>query len=464
MLTFLCGLAQQKADSNRVNAQRFHLPVLQNKWQIQNSESIVLNVSESNTPYNDHIEMSGEKTAVWIRYTIDTTRHLQLNRTVVFPSFRMEPNDTHASLMFNFTDEDLPRFFINNKPLRPAIINGLFTAGLDDKVTAVLQYGIMQINSSIVTSKEHINITRKLFPSVDKAATIETVTFSNNGDVAVPVSMEYLLKINGTDSAQSFPRRHYVICSSINPHTVLLQPKDSVVFGIAYQAADEPVVAIPDITTAEQARLHRLMLFAQNLQLETPDDVLNTEFEFAKRRIGESIYNTKAGPMMSPGGLRYYAAIWANDNAEYANPFYPFTGDSLGNAAAINTFNLFSKYMNPDYKPIPSSIIAGGDGYWGGAGDRGDQAMIAYGAGRFALAYGNKATAQKLWPLIQWCLEFSKRKKNKEGVIQSDNDELEGRFPAGEANLATSCLYYDALRSATKLGEVLKISARQIKL
>ena len=35
--------------------------------------------------------------------------------------------------------------------------------------------------------------------------------------------------------------------------------------------------------------------------------------------------------------------------------------------------------------------------------DRGDMAMIAYGASRFALAYGDKSTAKELWPLIEWC-------------------------------------------------------------
>ena len=66
--------------------------------------------------------------------------------------------------------------------------------------------------------------------------------------------------------------------------------------------------------------------------------------------------------------------------------------------------------MNPDYKPIPSSIIAEGTGIWNGAKDRGDQAMIAYGAARFALASGDRAQAEELWPLIEWCLEYLKRK------------------------------------------------------
>lgn len=127
--------------------------------------------------------------------------------------------------------------------------------------------------------------------------------------------------------------------------------------------------------------------------------------------------------------------------------------------------------MNPDYKPIPSSIIAEGKDIWNGAGDRGDAAMIAYGAARYALAKADKKEAQELWPLIEWCLEYCKRKINASGVVTSDADELEGRFPAGNANLCTSSLYYDALVSANYLAKELgkqssvsKEYARQAKV
>jgi len=78
--------------------------------------------------------------------------------------------------------------------------------------------------------------------------------------------------------------------------------------------------------------------------------------------------------------------------------------------------------------------------------------MISYGAARFALAYGDRKTAEELWPLIEWSLEYCNRKVNEDGVVASDSDELEGRFPAGKANLNTSSLYYDALNSAAMLG------------
>ena len=109
--------------------------------------------------------------------------------------------------------------------------------------------------------------------------------------------------------------------------------------------------------------------------------------------------------------------------------------------------------MNPAYNKIPSSIIAEGLDTWGGAGDRGDAAMVAYGAARYALAKGDKAEAEELWPLIEWCLEYCRRQLNDKGVVASDADELENRFPAGKANLCTSSLYYDALISAAYLGK-----------
>jgi hypothetical protein len=66
--------------------------------------------------------------------------------------------------------------------------------------------------------------------------------------------------------------------------------------------------------------------------------------------------------------------------------------------------------------------------------------------------------------LIEWCLEYCRRKLNAEDVVISDTDELEGRFPAGNANLCTSSLYYDALNSAFYLGKALGKEKKQLKL
>ena len=68
--------------------------------------------------------------------------------------------------------------------------------------------------------------------------------------------------------------------------------------------------------------------------LDTPDPVMNRMFAFAKLRGAESIYRTKGGLMHGPGGEAYYAAVWANDQAEYINPFFPFLGYDIGNESA----------------------------------------------------------------------------------------------------------------------------------
>ena len=106
-------------------------------------------------------------------------------------------------------------------------------------------------------------------------------------------------------------------------------------------ANDPPLKIEPD--AEEQARRERVESFLSNLQLVTPDPVLNTAFGFAKIRTTESVYETKGGLMHGPGGGEYYAAIWANDQAEYADPFFPFLGDATADEAAINSFRLFAR-------------------------------------------------------------------------------------------------------------------------
>lgn len=48
-------------------------------------------------------------------------------------------------------------------------------------------------------------------------------------------------------------------------------------------------------------------------------------FRFSKIRTAESIFDTASGPLHSPGGGAYYAAIWTNDQIEYAAPFSPIS-------------------------------------------------------------------------------------------------------------------------------------------
>jgi hypothetical protein len=445
-------------------AQSYTLPKQENRWTIQRDGSIEWTI-DKRLPHSDHIEMSGQKVSLWMQYEVDSSAKPVLNRTLVFPTFRLLPVRTIAHMMYDVKDEELPRIIINDRLYKAGVYNASWQNDLPERVISIWQKGIMEIYSEITIREGMIKLHRSFFPSIDKPMAIEKFVFTNTAKQPVKIELEYMNRETKTAPERSSGGQHSFIVSTVNDGLKTVNAGDSVVFAISYQAINQKNdFVVADVNMQEAARRNRVAQMQSNLILETPDEVLNTMFAFAKIRATESIYNTKSGLMHGPGGLRYYAAIWANDQAEYVNPFFAFLGDDIAVKSAMNAYRMFAKYMNPDYKPIPSSIIAEGDATWQGAGDRGDMAMIAYGAGRFALAYGNKDSAKLLWPLIEWCLEYLNRKVNEHGVVWSNRDELEGRFPSGNANLNTSSLYYDALNSAVLLGKLLGQSANKIKL
>ncbi|MBO9728477.1 MAG: hypothetical protein J7623_07535 [Chitinophaga sp.] len=411
------------------------------RWALANDGGIRQTL-KSNDAHTDHIEMSGKQLSAIITYGVNDQQELLLKKQLVFPMLRTIPNNTHASLKVNFDGTELPAITVDG-------------AALKVLPTDFYLKSILQVHARTNTG---ITVTDILFPSVDKAGFIQMRELVNNSARTCHVQVDSLVKEQHTDAAKGV-YGEYVIQSAVTGYGSFdLAPGEKHSLAIIYAARK---INTPAYYFSPAYELARRTAFVQELMqdlvLETPNDTINRGFAFAKIRATESIYDTKAGLMHGPGGGAYYAAIWANDQAEYANPFFPFLGNANGNESARNSFRLFAGYMNKDYKPIPSSVIAEGDGYWNGAGDRGDQAMIAYGAARFALASGDTATAKQLYPLINWCLQYLELHKRPDGIITSDADELEGRFPAGKANLSTNALAYGAYQSAacvaTALGD-----------
>ena len=414
----------------------------QTRWKLDAGGGIRWDV-EQGKAHQDHIEMSGRKVSVIVTYGVDERGRLSLSRHVVFPMLRFAPNKTRDHLALVFAEDASPRVLLNRALPR------------EEVVASVRHHGIMRVESLLGRDRE-VSLTRTIFPSVDKPLVVEKLTFTNRSDKDVTVEVEETEKSVRTLAARGI-YGGYVASSRVHgPGERVVRPGEGATFALLIGARKSAEAApAVDVEAEERARALRVADVLSKLRLETPDPVLNAAFAFAKIRAAESIYETKGGLMHGPGGGAYYAAIWANDQAEYANPFFAYLGDPVAAESAINSFRHFARYMNPEYRPIPSSIISEGEGFWHGAKDRGDMAMIAYGAARFALAYGKRGTGEELWPLVEWCLEYSRRKVNERGVVASDSDELENRFPAGRANLNTSSLYYDALNSAVMLGREL---------
>ena len=419
--------------------------VAQNRWSINPDGSISWEIKDR-IPHYDHIEMSGLKVSTVLRYGVNADGSFELNKSLIWPMLRTLPNNTHASLM--------RRFAWNASDM--VSVNGQSLSG--EKVNKITLDGKMTVESTVELSRNaKAKLTRVIFPAVTNPAVYEKYILRNTGETPLVVEVPESRAVTNTEAAKGVDGSYKLVSEIIGGTTRQLQPKEELVFYAAITGYKNGETELkPDIEKELQARKDLIAGFWDNLILETPDPVVNTMFAFAKIRGAESIYDTKGGFMHGPGGESYYAAIWANDQAEYIHPFFPYMGYKVGNGSALNSFKHFARFMNPEYKKIPSTIIAEGIDVWGGAGDRGDAAMVAYGASRYALARGDKAEAEELWPLIEWCLEYCRRNLNEQGVVASDSDELEGRFPAGKANLCTSSLYYDALCSAVYLGKDLQ--------
>ena len=422
----------------------------QNRWTIQpDGKTIRMEVKQGNYPHNDHVEMSGKMMATVLYWGIDENAKFELDRSLVFPMLRRIPNNTHASLMLRQKLDVVAQLRINNNnnlkfTTRYVELNGAMTVVEDHKGGA---YGL--------------EITRTIFPTMERPMMCEHYVVRNSGTVDMALQVPDLQQSFLTDPEKGVKGSYKVSTHVEGAGVYKLKPGEEIEFDLVIQAGlkDEKFAEV-DVKAALAERKAFIDHMDENLVLDTPDDVIDTEFRFAKIRASESICKTKGGYMHAPGGESYYAAIWANDQAEYVNPFFPFTGYAVGNESALNSYMHFARFMNDEWKPIPSSIIAEGDDIWNGAGDRGDAAMIAYGASRYALTRADKAEAKQLWPLIEWCLEYSRRQMNEHGVVKSDRDELEGRFPSGPANLCTSTLYYDALISSAHLSRELGMSSK----
>lgn len=417
-------------------------------------ESVLWNMQKETGECADHIEMSGFYASAIISYGKNAKNILRICRHLVVPNQRIKPNVTQSSFSMNF-HHSAANIKIDGK--RQAEIP------IQSKIKG---------NLKITSKMGQTTITREFYPAVHSPALIEKITIKNNEE------KNCQLYIRENKMLKTFPRsvcafhaikaasalsfgNFYNEQNSCSAKTFALAPGESIVFYAVYYAISAEETFSMDISaeiTARQDFIHEMFT---SLRLETPSRELNAQFAHCVLRGSESIFETKNGLMHAPGGGNYYAALWTNDQCEYANPFFQFSGYTKGIEQSINCYHLYEKYMDKsalpmaEKRPLVTSITSCGDDYWNGAGDRGDCEMYAYGLARFLLSMGDKKLMADFFDNLVWCLDFALSRKTKEGVIASDADELENRFESGDANLFTSCLTYDALNNCAVLAEIL---------
>lgn len=423
------------------------------RWSIDPSSGVIVMDAKANTPHHDHIEMSGQRAAVVYYWGIDNQGRYECEYHHVFPLLRMIPNNTHAFFPYRHTTNVAQLIKVDGKVP-------------DFKAVKVEIDGTLKV----VETDGVLELTRIDFPARERQAIFEIVSVKNCSVRPVNLDVpDYKFKWE-SDPERGVKGSYVMDIELTGGGSTPLAAGETRTFALVMQAYEKNEADVKrmdpatiDIPAEYDARKSLFKQLSDNLILDTPDQVINTEFRFAKLRASESIIATKGGLMHAPGGESYYAALWCNDQCEYVNPFFPFTGYDTGVKSAYDCYMQYSRFMNDAYEPIPSSIIAEGDDIWNGAGDRGDAAMTAYGASRYCLEGADKKVAEDIWPLIEWCLEYCRLKQNADGVIESDHDELEGRFEDGDANLCTSTLYYDALISASDLAKELGKGCKRVR-
>lgn len=387
----------------------------------------------------DTIEMAGNHIAAIVTYGVDEKGRLKLARELCYPQLRVRPRNTYGTLHAYHGENERQVFWVDGKTVEECPEKFQFDGVL----------------CSVSTDSTHtLSITRWMFPCVNVSAYMEHTVVKNISCHICKVSTAAVCR---TEYVQGAAGAYKIEVISF-PVNVELAPGASFENDLCFSARlHTELFAAPDGAkelAIRQSLVHQLC--DGSLIFDCPDRELVQFFRLAKLRAAESIFDTVEGPLHSPGGGPYYAAVWTNDQAEYAGPFFPFMGYERANKASLNAYRLFARFMSPDMNPIPSSIIDEGRDFWAGAGDRGDAAMYLYGCARYLLSMGDASLAKELFWTVKWAADYCLSRRMENGIITSDSDELEGRLPSGNANLSTSSLAYAGLMSASVLAKDLQ--------
>lgn len=391
---------------------------------------------DARLPHGDHMEMDGLRTALLLSYEVSADRELKLSPTLLWPSLRLPLPGCSNALTFAVSPSSRPRLEINGSPVRELAERISFDG----------------VWKSETRCSESVRLARSIFPSVEGFAAYEAIEVFNGGPDAVRVRLASAF----APLRQKGVKGEYEYGIAVLPTgDVRIGPGKKAKFGVRYGAGVESHGKEAfDAFRELAARRKRIEELVSPVVLESGYPELDVAFRLAKFRAGEGVFKLDCGLVHSPGGGKFYGGFWLNDNIEYIGPWFALTGDKTEQAAFLNSCKMVMEKMKPDYSKIPSAIIAEGTKAWD-VKERGDAAMFAVGAARFALMSGRKDWARRLMPGIDWSLEFCRRQLLPEGVVASQYDELEGRYSCGKANLNTSCMYYEALETASMLQRAL---------
>jgi hypothetical protein len=331
--------------------------------------------------------------------------------------------------------ESSPEVRVNDQPLK------------NDFPSSVTFDGLLNLT---YPASAGVVVTRTVYPSMTKALVLEEWQIRNTTGkrVAVTVAPARTVKSVGDNIA--------IVWSCPGVKAAAVKAGGVLSFSTCTQAR---LAAEPDLVVNVAAERGARRALAEAAwsgpgRLETPEPALDVAFALQKLHVLETPIETIKGVITHNGSLTYSPGIWANDPVEYSSPVFPFFGDAELNRASMNMYRVWQDYCQENgIVPFPGSFE--GPGLKLTQRERGDDAMVLYGLSKFLLFQGDRTAAEELWPLIEFSAASVLRHTTAEGIIASETDEMEGRYPTGKANLSTSSLAYGGYRLAARLAQAL---------
>jgi len=352
-----------------------------------------------------------------------------------FYHVRSEVNNKQKKLLLEARPESDPEIRINDQVL-PCPVPA--TATFDGLLT--LTY---PMNAGVV-------VTRTVYPSMSEAAVIDEWQLRNTSNKTLTVLVAPNSKVTAVDEQVEIVRS----CTGIE--TIAVKAGGEVSF-VASMVAHLTATPTPKLDVAAAHAARRTMADAAwhgPGRLETPDPQLDLAFTLQKFHVLECPMETIKGVITHNGSLIYAPGVWANDPVEYSSPLFPFFGDAGLNRASMNMYRIWQDHCQQNgIVPFPGSFE--GPALKLTQHERGDDAMVLYGLSKFLLFQGDRAAAADLWPLIEFSAASVLSHTTADGIVASQTDEMEDRYPTGKANLSTSSLAYGGYRLAARLAQSL---------
>lgn len=304
----------------------------------------------------------------------------------------------------------------------------------------------------VYPASEGVVATRTVYCSQRDPVVVEEWQLRNATDTSLTV--DFIAPAKETNATENT----LLVWTGQGPASTVVKPGGTLALATCVQARlrDGPDTNSPVDVAAEHAARHTLTEAAWRGpgRLETPEPLFDHAFALQKLHVLECPIETIKGVIVHNGSLRYSPGIWANDPVEYSSPLFPFFGDPELNRASMGMYRVWLDHCRQNgIVPFPGSFE--GPALKLTQRERGDDAMVLYGLSKFLLFQGDRAAAEEMWPLIEFAAASVLSHTTADGIIASRTDEMEGRYPTGEANLSTSALAYGGYRLAARLAQSL---------